>query len=151
LFAEQGKEDAGLLVAVAGQGLEPPEHFHAVRLAGLPDPVRLAGVVLDDVIGHGVHPPGHRAAVAVDGRLGHAQFHELVEIGFGDPADVESAHPVGDLLRSDERDLHRHLLVSLHSVSMWSCQRNLTCSGRCEQGPVASMIIESADATSPLP
>ena len=104
-----------LLVAEAGQRPEPGKYFLAVGLAGFPDPVGPAVVVLDDVLGERVDPARHDAAVAVDRGLLDAQFDELVEIGLGDPADVEARHPFGDLPRADERDLHGDLLVQEHA------------------------------------
>ncbi len=51
----------------------------------------------------------------MDGRLLRTHCDELVGIGRRDAVHVETAETVGELLRSRERDLHRHLLVEQHA------------------------------------
>src|SRR5437763_4551213 len=68
LLAEESDEDAGLLVAEPGQGLDVAEQ-HFAGLGGLPHTGRIAAVLVDDVAAQLLHSFGHRARIAVERRL----------------------------------------------------------------------------------
>ena len=113
LLADQRREDAGLLVAEPGQRLEPLDQVAGVLRLG---PDRLGPTVVL-VPHHGrqlLHPPGHRPAVAVDGRRRGAQVGERLRLGGGDRVGRQRAEPVEDLPRPAEGVLHRVLLVEQH-------------------------------------
>ena len=64
-LGEQGDEDPRLLVAVAGQRLQPGEQLVA-GVGVAPQRLGVAAVVLDEVRAHRLHALGHRTGEAVD-------------------------------------------------------------------------------------
>lgn len=114
LLAEEGEEDTGLLLAVAGQRHEPLEHFLAVGVG--PDPLDLAVVVFDEVPGELLDALGHGAGEPMDGRRRRGDGDELVGVH------------LGDVMRSKRSSRSSMTLGPLNTSPMGICCRN-TC--RC--------------------
>ena len=116
LLAQEGGEDLRLLRAEPGQGGEPAEQLAPV-LDVAPDPRGVAVVLLGDRGGERLHPPGHRARVAVHGGRAAEDLDERLGVVCGELAGVElgDAEPLRDQARAGERALHRELLVQQHA------------------------------------
>src|SRR5581483_1844247 len=80
LLAEQGKKDARLLLAKAGQPLESPEQLRPVGISCFPQRGGITVVVVDDDPGQRLDALGHRPRKPMDGRPFRAQRGELVRV-----------------------------------------------------------------------